>query len=175
MRGRKESSGRLPSDDTHLDLSDVTRVPGTAVYFSSTRVGYPTSFLHNLKHNKVAHEQTVFMTVEFDEVPRVLDEERIELQRRPQGVYRLIAHFGYREDPDIMRVFKLARRKGLEIELDDTSFFTSKPVIVSVSKRGIFGWRRSLFGWMMQNSPSVADYFGLPPNRVIELGSQVGV
>jgi len=59
--------------------------------------------------------------------------------------------------------------------LDDTSFFTSKPVIVSVSKRGIFGWRRSLFGWMMQNSPSVADYFGLPPNRVIELGSQVGV
>jgi len=175
MRARKEAGTNLAVDDVNLDLSDVVRVPGTAVFFSSTQTGYPTSFLHNLKHNKVVHEQTVFLTVEFDEVPRVPDEERIELQRRPQGVYRLIAHFGFREDPDIVRVLKLARRKGLEIELGDTSFFTSKPVIVSVSKRGIFGWRRSLFGWMMQNSPSVADYFGLPPNRVIELGSQVGV
>jgi KUP system potassium uptake protein len=117
----------------------------------------------------------VFLTVQFDDVPRVLDEERIELQRRPQGIFRLVVHFGYREEADITRVLKLARRKGLEIDLDDTSFFTSKPVIVSVSRRGLFGWRRSLFGWMMQNSPSVADYFGLPPNRVIELGSQVAI
>ena len=83
--------------------------------------------------------------------------------------------FGYREDPDITRILKLARRKGLDIDPAQTSFFTSKPVIVSVSRRGVFGWRRSLFGWMMQNSPSVANYFGLPPNRVIELGSQVAV
>lgn len=175
MRARKESVGGAADVDIDLDLSDVTRVPGSAVFFSSASSGYPGSFLHNLKHNKVAHEQTVFLTVQFDDVPRVLDDERIELQKRPQGVYRLTAHFGYREDPDITRILKLARRKGLEIDPSLTSFFTSKPVIVSVSRRGLFGWRRSLFGWMMQNSPSVANYFGLPPNRVIELGSQVAV
>ena len=175
MRARKEASPRVASDDLDLDLSDITRVPGVAVFFSSTRTGYPASFLHNLKHNKVVHEQTVFMSIEFDDVPRVLDDDRIELQRREGGIYRLVGHFGYREDPDIRRLLKLARRKGLEIDLDDTSYFTSKPVIVSVSRRGVFGWRRSLFGWMMQNSPTAASYFRLPPNRVIELGSQVAV
>ncbi|MEI7444887.1 MAG: potassium transporter Kup [Burkholderiales bacterium] len=175
MRGRKEALPRVARDELNLDLSDIPRVPGAAVFFSSTRVGYPGSFLHNLKHNKVVHEQTVFMTVEFDDTPRVTDDERIELQRGNSGVMRLVAHFGFREDPDIRRALKLARRKGLELDLDDTSFFTSKPVIVSVSKRGLFGWRRSLFGWMMQNSPSAANYFRLPPNRVIELGSQVAI
>ncbi len=176
MRAKKDVRPRVAvDDDLNLDLSDIHRVPGAAVFFSSTRRGYPGSFLHNLKHNKIVHEQTVFLTVEFDDVPRVLDEERIEVQRGASGVVRLIAHFGFREDPDITRVLKLARRKGLELDIDDTSFFTSKPVIVSVSRRGPFGWRRSLFGWMLQNSPSVANYFGLPPNRVIELGAQVAV
>ena len=175
MRSRKDALPRVARDELNLDLSDIPRVPGAAVFFSSSRFGYPGSFLHNLKHNKVVHEQTVFMTVEFDDTPRVLDDERVELQRGNSGVLRLVAHFGFREDPDIARALKLARRKGLELEIEDTSFFTSKPVIVSVSRRGVFGWRRSLFGWMMQNSPSAANYFRLPPNRVIELGSQVAV
>ncbi|MFN7642659.1 MAG: potassium transporter Kup [Burkholderiales bacterium] len=175
MRSRKDALPRVARDELNLDLSDIPRVPGAAVFFSSSRFGYPGSFLHNLKHNKVVHEQTVFMTVEFDDTPRVPDDERVELQRGNSGVLRLVAHFGFREDPDIGRALKLARRKGLELDLEDTSFFTSKPVIVSVSRRGVFGWRRSLFGWMMQNSPSAANYFRLPPNRVIELGSQVAV
>jgi KUP system potassium uptake protein len=175
MRARKDAIPRVMREEMSLDLSDIPRVPGTAVFFSSSRQGYPGSFLHNLKHNKVVHEQTVFMTVEFDDVPRVLDDERIELQRGASGVVRLIAHFGFREDPDIARALRLAHRKGLHVDPDETSFFTSKPVIVSVSRRGPFGWRRSLFGWLMQNSPSAANYFRLPPNRVIELGSQVAI
>jgi len=175
MRSRKDALPRVARDELNLDLSDIPRVPGAAVFFSSSRFGYPGSFLHNLKHNKVVHEQTVFMTVEFDDTPRVPDDERVELQRGNSGVLRLVAHFGFREDPDIARALKLARRKGLELDIEETSFFTSKPVIVSVSRRGVFGWRRSLFGWMMQNSPSSANYFRLPPNRVIELGSQVAV
>jgi KUP system potassium uptake protein len=175
MRARKDALPRVAGDELNLDLSDIPRVPGAAVFFSSSRAGYPGSFLHNLKHNKIVHEQTVFLTVEFDDVPRVPDAERVELQLGASGVRRLVAHFGYREDPDIGRVLKLARRKGLDLVLEETSFFTSKPVIVSVSRRGVFGWRRSLFGWMMQNSPSAASYFRLPPNRVIELGSQVAV
>jgi KUP system potassium uptake protein len=175
MRAKKESRPNRTRAAHDMDLSMLPRVPGTAVFFSSTRTGYPASFLHNLKHNKVMHEQTVFLTIQFDDIPRVADEERIQLQRVRDDVIRLVAHFGYREDPDVLRALKLARRKGLEVDPDQASFFTSKPVVVSVSRRGPFGWRRSLFGWMLQNSPSVASYFGLPPGRVIELGSQVGI
>jgi KUP system potassium uptake protein len=97
------------------------------------------------------------------------------LRRSSHGVVYLTAHFGFREDPDVSTVFRLARRRGLDVDLGQTSFFTSKPTLVSVSRRGIMGWRRSMFGWMLQNSPSVADYFRLPPNRVVEMGTQIAI
>ncbi|HVL59729.1 MAG TPA: KUP/HAK/KT family potassium transporter, partial [Burkholderiaceae bacterium] len=173
LRAKKELLPRTADDGMSLDLAAVARVPGAAVFLSSSPGGYPTSFLHNLKHNKVMHEKTVFMTVSFDDVPRVLPDERVELQRRTDGIVRLTVHFGFREDPDIRQVLLLARRKGLELDVEQTSFFTSKPVLVSVTRRGAFGWRRTLFGWMLQNSPSVAGYLRLPPNRVVELGTRV--
>ncbi|HLS55395.1 MAG TPA: potassium transporter Kup [Zeimonas sp.] len=175
MRARKDASPKASLDGLTLDLSDASRVPGAAVFFSSSRGGCPSSFLRNLKHNKVVHEQTVFLTVEFDDVPRVPDDERIEVMRGSNGIVRVIAHFGYRENPDIDLVLRLAGRKGVVCTIDETSFFTSKPTLVSVTRRGVFGWRRSLFGWMLQNSTSVAKYFNLPPNRVVELGTQVGI
>lgn len=175
MRARKSAETRKVDDGLELDLSDVPRVPGTAIFFSSTSSGCPSAFLHNLKHNKVVHESTIFLTVDFVEVPRVAESDRVEVIRGRNGLVRILAHFGFREDPRIDEIVRLANRKGLQIDLDETSFFTSKPTIVSVSRRGLFGWRRSLFGWMLQNSPSVANYFGLPPNRVIELGAQVGI
>ena len=175
LRAKKEASADDLEDGLTLPLDGVPRVPGHAVFFSSGRSGCPGAFLHNLKHNHVVHETTVFLTVEFDDVPRVLDDERVEIQRGANGIARVIAHFGFREDPDIELVLRLAARKGLSLQVQSTSFFTSKPTVVSVSRRGIFGWRRSLFGWMLQNSASVASYFNLPPNRVVELGAQVGI
>jgi KUP system potassium uptake protein len=145
------------------------------VFFSSSAGGCPSSFLHNLKHNKVVHEQTVFVTVQFEDVPRVLDDERIQVMRGANGIVRIIAQFGYRESPDVALLLRLAARKDVVCAIDDTSFFTSKPTLVSVSRRGVFGWRRSLFGWMLQNSTSVASYLHLPPNRVVELGTQVAI
>jgi KUP system potassium uptake protein len=115
------------------------------------------------------------LVMNLEEEPRVDDDERVEVRRGLNGMVRLTAHFGFREDPDIRTILRLAARKGVELELESTSFFTSKPTVVSVSPRGLFGWRRSLFGWMLQNSVSVARYFDLPPNRIIELGSQVGI
>ncbi len=175
LRAKKEAGAHAEIDGLSLPLDDVPRVPGNALFFSSSVGGCPGAFLHNLKHNHVVHETTVFLTVSFDDVPRVLDDERIEIQRGANGIARIIAHFGFREDPDIPLVLRLASRKGLSLELETTSFFTSKPTVVSVSRRGLFGWRRSLFGWMLQNSASVASYFNLPPNRVVELGAQVGI
>ena len=175
MRAKKDVNPRTALDGLTLDLADVPRVPGTAVFFSSSPTGCPSAFLHNLKHNKIVHERTVFLTVEFDDLPRVRDDERIQVMRGSNGIVRVIAHFGYREDPDIDRVLRLAMRKEVVCLPEETSFFTSKPTLISQSRRGIFGWRRSLFGWMIQNSTSVANYFGLPPNRVVELGTQVTI
>ena len=135
----------------------------------------PSAFLHNLKHNKVVHDQTAFLTVLFTDEPRIDDKERVEVQKGENGIYSIVARVGYREDPDISLILKLAAERGIEFEMDDTSFFTSKPTVVSVDKSGWFGWRKSLFGWMLQSSTSVASYFKLPPNRVVELGAQLGI
>ncbi|NLD68468.1 MAG: potassium transporter Kup [Limnobacter sp.] len=175
MRSRKDSGPKAALDGLSIDLSGIQRVPGSAIFFASSRGGCPSSFLHNLKHNGVVHETTIFLTVEFDDVPNVPDDERVQLMRGANGIMRLIVHVGFRENPDIVGILRLAARKGLVCAVDETSYFTSKPTIVSVSRRGPFGWRRSLFGWMVRNSASVADYFKLPANRVIELGTQVAV
>ncbi len=175
MRARKEAAPNAVRDGLSLDLAEVPRVPGAAVFFSSSAGGCPSAFLHNLKHNRIVHEQTVFLTVQFDEAPRVPDDDRIEVMRGANGIVRITAHFGYREQPDVDRVLRLAARKGVACPVGQTSFFTSKPTLVSVSRRGLFGWRRSLFGWMLQNSTSVANYFELPPDRVVELGTQVAI
>jgi len=175
MRAKKQAAPKAALDGLTIDLSGVTRVPGTAIFFSSSHSGCPSSFMHNLKHNNVVHDTTIFLTVEFEEMPQVPETERVQLMRGANGIIRLSAHFGYREDPDIHRILRQAARKGLVCSVEETSFFTSKPTLVSVSRRGPFGWRRSLFGWMLQNSTSVANYFKLPPNRVIELGTQVAI
>ncbi|HEY5632580.1 MAG TPA: KUP/HAK/KT family potassium transporter [Burkholderiaceae bacterium] len=175
MRAKKDALERGVGDGLQLNLDDAPRVEGAAVFFSSSRGGCPSSFLHNLKHNRVVHETTVFLTVVFDDVPFIADNERIELQRGANGLMRLTAHFGYREDPDIRKILKLAAFKELDLDVETTSFFTSKPTVVSVSPRGLLGWRRSVFGWMLANSVSVARYFNLPENRVIELGTRVGI
>jgi KUP system potassium uptake protein len=173
LRIKKDLGPKAAIDGLALNLDDVPRVPGTAVFFSSTAAGCPSSFLHNLKHNKIVHEQTCFLTVDFVELPRLIDEERLTLTRGKNGIYRLVASFGYREDPDIGLILRLARERGLEIQEEFASFFTSKPVIVPGSDHSSLNLHRRFFGWMLQNSPSVASYMGLPPNRVIELGAQV--
>jgi KUP system potassium uptake protein len=103
------------------------------------------------------------------------DSERLDIERVDAGTWRLVARFGFREDPNIDRILALAGVRGLKIDPETTSFFTSKADVVSVSKPRGLGLRRKLFVWMLQNSPNVADYLSLPPHRVVELRTQVGV
>ena len=173
LRVRKDLGPKSMIDGLTLNLDDAVRVPGTAVFFSSTAFGCPSSFLHNLKHNKVVHEQTYFVTVVFVEVPRLHDDERLTLVRGENGICRMLARFGYREDPDINLILQLAREQGLQVQEEYASFFTSKPHIVAAAGRASIGLQRRFFGWMLQNSPTVASYMRLPPNRVIEIGAQV--
>ena len=155
-------------------LSSVTRVPGTAVFFSSNTQAVPTTLLHNLKHNKVMHERVIFLTMTTEDVPQVDDDERIEVDMLvPQSVYQVIVRYGFMEDPDAMHVLKLLGLRGLRFEIDETTFFLGKSTIARAEHRGLFTWRREVFRWMQRNAPSAAAYFNLPPDRVIELGTQL--
>jgi KUP system potassium uptake protein len=175
LQARRAVQPEARADIVRVGLSAAVRVPRTGVFFSSRRTGYPSAFLHNLKHNMVVHEKTVFVCIEFANVPYIDDDERLDMERIDESKWRVIAQFGFREDPDVAKIIRLAALRGLRIDADTASFFTSKGELVSVTQPRGFGLRRRLFAWMLQNSPTVADYLRLPPDRVVELRTQVAV
>ena len=165
---------RILSEKTRK--TEVPRVPGTAIFFTAERDSVPTTLLHNLKHNKVLHERLVFLTIVTEEVPRLPDEERTEIDVLERGrCYKVALHYGFREEPDIPHALKLLAQRGLAFDIEDTTFFLGKTMIARAEKRGLFTWRRELFRWMQKNAPTAAEYFRLPPARVIELGTQISV
>jgi KUP system potassium uptake protein len=176
LQARKQVQPEARPETIRVGLDAAVKVPRTGVFFSSRRAGYPSAFLHNLKHNMVLHERCVFVSIEFVDAPYVDDSERLDIERSEGGLWRVNAKFGFREDPSIDRILELAAKRGLHIDAQSASFFTSKAEIVSITKpRRFFGWRRRLFMWMLQNSPTIADYLSLPPERVVELRTQVAV
>jgi KUP system potassium uptake protein len=175
IQARKRSRPEAREYNVQSALSGAVKIPLTGIFFSASRTGYPSAFLHNLKHNMVIHERTLFMTVDFVDTPYVDDDERLDIEKLEGGFWRVNAVFGFREDPDIATILKLLGRRGIRIDVDQASFFTSKAALVSVTKPRYFGIRRKLFAWMLQNSATVADYLRLPPHRVVELGTQVAV
>jgi KUP system potassium uptake protein len=155
-------------------LGSVTRVPGTAVFFSANTQVAPTTLLHNLKHNKVMHERVVFLSITTEDVPTVDDVERIDVEVLvPQSIYQVIVRYGFMENPDTMHVLKLLGQRGLRFELAETTFFLGKTTIARAERPGLFTWRREVFRWMQRNTPSAVEYFKLPPDRVVELGTQI--
>ena len=169
-----EAGKHVPLKGFCEHLESVTRVPGTAVFFSANTQVVPTTLLHNLKHNKVMHERVIFLTMTTEDVPKVEDEERIEVEMLvPQSVYQVVVRYGFMEDPDAMHVLKLLGQRGLRFEIEETTFFLGKSTIARAEHRGLFTWRREVFRWMQRNAPSAAEYFKLPPDRVIELGTQL--
>ncbi len=155
-------------------LGEVAVVPGTAVFLSADPDTVPTTLLHNLKHNKVLHERIVFFTITTADVPKVTDAERTEVRPIvPKRVYQATVRYGFMEDPDATRALALLARHGLRFERNETTFFLGKSTIPRAERPGLFTWRRELFRWMQRNSPSAVEYFRLPPDRVIELGTQL--
>ena len=157
-------------------MGSVTRVPGTAVFFSADARAVPVTLMHNLKHNKVLHERVFLITVTTEDVPRVDEQECLEINMLvPQSVYQVIVHCGFMENPDTLRVLRLLAQRGLKVEVEETTFFLGKSTIARAERKGLFSWRRDLFRWMQRNAPPAAEYFNLPPDRVVELGTQVAL
>ena len=151
------------------------RVPGTAVFMVANPDAVPRSLLHNLKHNKVLHERVVFVTVAIEDVPWVPFEERVAVERLKHGCWRVQIRFGFKNRTNVPQALALCAIHGLDIDMMDTSFFLSRETIISTPGTGMAQWRERLFAAMARNAGSVVEYFNLPSNRVIELGTQVEI
>jgi KUP system potassium uptake protein len=170
----RERTMQIPMQGFFEHLGEVSRVPGTAIYFSGAADSVPTTLLHVLKHFKVLHERIIFLTIATEDVPRIPDSERTEVRVLvPKQRYQVVLRYGFMENPDIPEAMRLLGRHGLTFEMADTTFFLGKPTIAKAVRPGLFTWRRELFRAMQRNASGAAEFFGLPPDRVVELGTRV--
>jgi KUP system potassium uptake protein len=153
----------------------ATRVPGTAVFMTSTSEGVPHALLHNLKHNKVLHERIILLTVKIMDVPYHPDDGRCYLEDLDQGFHRMVLKYGFMQEPDVPAALARIHQCGADFRMMDTSFFLSRQTLLASERPGMMIWREKLFAWMLRNAESAMEFFRLPTNRVVELGSQVEI
>jgi KUP system potassium uptake protein len=160
-----------------LFVGPPQRVPGTAIFLTATPEATPHALLHNLGHNKVLHERVVFLTAEVTDEPWVPIEERVRVKELGNGCWRMNVRFGFMNEPDVASALEQAKPIGLEFDMMTTSFFLSRETVVPVTGKegGMTLWREKLFAMMARNAGNAADYFKLPTNRVIELGTKVEI
>jgi KUP system potassium uptake protein len=155
--------------------SSATRVPGTAVFMTTASDGVPHALLHNLKHNKVLHERVLLLTVKIEDVPYVEEEKTFHLQELGQGFYRLILRYGFMQETNVPSALARVDSCGPQFKMMETSFFLARQTLIASPRPGMMMWREKLFAWMLRNAESAMEFFSLPPNRVVELGSQVEI
>jgi KUP system potassium uptake protein len=180
-RGRKLMQQNMAEGTIPMEVfaksahSSAARVPGTAVFMTSTGSGVPSALLHNIKHNKVLHERVIILTVAIQDVPYVETGERIAVKDMGKGFYKMTLRYGFLEETDIPDALKQVTMCGEPFEMMKTSFFLSRQTLITSSKPGMAIWREKLFAWMLRNAASAMEFFRLPSNRVVELGSQVEI
>ena len=181
-KGRQLMLNRMREASMPVDIfvksaaNSATRVPGTAVFMTTSENGVPHSLLHNLKHNKVLHERVMLLTVRIEDVPWVDEENRFEMTDLGRGFYRLVIRFGFMQESNVPAALQRVESCGPQFKMMDTSFFLARQTLITTTRSpGMAIWRERLFAWMLRNAESAMEFFKLPPNRVVELGSQVEI
>jgi len=156
-------------------VAPPVRVEGTAVFLTSDTGTVPNALLHNLKHNKVLHEQNLFVTVRSHEVPWIGLHKRIEVEPLGHDCWQVIIHYGFKNDPDVPKALALMRGRGCELDPMTTSYFLSRDLVVPTIGSGMAPWREKIFAQMHHNAGAAAEFLNLPNNAVIELGSKIEI
>ena len=155
--------------------NSAARVPGTAIFMASSADGVPSALLHNIKHNKVLHERVVILTVLIEDIPAVRAEKRVEMTNLGQGFYRMVLRYGFMEETDVPAALRGTDMCGGTFDMMQTSFFLSRQTLLPAANPAMAVWREKLFAWMLRNAATAMEFFRLPTNRVVELGSQVEI
>jgi KUP system potassium uptake protein len=180
-RGRKLMIARMAEASMPIKIfissaaTSAARVHGTAVFMTSSVDGVPHALLHNLKHNKVLHDRVILLTIKIADVPYVDIEKRCKMDDLGQGFHRLILKYGFMEEPNVPAALADVTNCGAAFKMMDTSFFLARQTLLPSSRPGMAIWREHLFSWMLRNAESAMEFFRLPTNRVVELGSQVEI
>jgi KUP system potassium uptake protein len=179
-RGRHLLQEQLTGGTLPLDafLADVERrrpprVPGTAVFMTSGSDGAPVVLLHHLKHNKVLHEQVVLLSVRTADVPDVDEEETLEVTALGQGFFRVVATYGFMETPNVPEIMRFLSTRGVRARPMETSYYLGRERLILTGKSRMARWRKQVFVFMSRNARSATEFFNIPPNRVVELGTQI--
>jgi KUP system potassium uptake protein len=172
---RSLEGASLPLDYFLARLLDnqPIRVPGTAVFMTSTMGVTPPILLHHYKHNKVLHERVILLTIVTEGVPEVSKRDRVNVKELGHGFFELIAHYGFMQTPNVPNVLRRAGDQGLAVEPDTVSYFLGRETILTTGRTSMAKWRKSLFVYLARNARPANAFFRIPPNRVIELGAQV--
>jgi KUP system potassium uptake protein len=165
----------LPSFLAAVFVSPPVRVHGTAVFLTAEPGTVPNAMLHNLKHNKVLHEQNLFVTVRNHEVPWIGLSKRVAIESLGRDCWQVVLHYGFKNDPDIPGALEQIRNRGCVIEAMTTSYFLSRDTVIPTIGSGMAAWREKLFAQMHHNASAAADFLHLPNNSVVELGSKIEI
>jgi KUP system potassium uptake protein len=167
--------GMLPIDMLLADIKSrkTVRVPGVAVFMTREPQGAPVVLLHHLKHNKVLHEKVVLLSVLSEEVPEIPDDHRITVEELGEGFFRIRARYGFMESTKVPQILEHARSAGLEAKPLETTYYLGREQLIPSGNTPLARWRKKLFVFMSRNSRSATAFYGIPPNRVVELGAQI--
>jgi KUP system potassium uptake protein len=181
-QGRQLLLGKIHDDDPRMDLfiqnlaaSDIPRVERTAVYLNASSETVPQALLHNLKHNQVLHQTNLIITVAYADIPTVAANARYSVQALGAGFWQIKLHYCFMQTPDIPKALGQCDIPDYVFDPFTTSYFVSRETIISGHGGAMAKWRDDLFSVMSRNSGSVVDYFNIPSNSVIELGSRVHI
>ncbi|MCO5087293.1 MAG: KUP/HAK/KT family potassium transporter, partial [Methylobacteriaceae bacterium] len=158
-----------------LDKSKPTRVPGTAIFLTSTPDVAPAALMHNLKHNKVLHERNVLMSVKTVDRPRVSEENRFEIDNVSDDFLRVTLYFGFMESPRVPLALARLRKAGHKFDIMTTSFFLGRRSLKASPTSGMPLWQDKLFIGLSKQAAAATDFFSIPSDRVVELGAQVTI
>ncbi len=172
---RRLTARAVPLEDFLLLVERMrpARVPGTAVFMTAQPHGTPPALAHNLKHNKVLHAHVVTLLVRTQPVPHVPPDRRVSVRSLKHGVWDVVVHYGFMEDPDVPEALATARRHGVDIDPEDITYFLGRETLIVTDAPGMGSWREKLFVLMARNAVRATTFFRLPPERVVELGVQV--
>lgn len=174
-RATKKSEAEIDWLVRHLESKPPHRVPGTAVFLTGDPYSAPTSLMHNLKHNRVLHERNILLTIKTEDTPRVPRHERIQTERISDSFIRVIAHYGFMETPSVPKIFEHCRRKDLNVDFPATSFFLSRRSLKPTTRTPMPRWQEQLFIQLARQAEDATEYFQIPPDRVVEVGTQIQV
>lgn len=178
--GRRQLTENLKSKTFPLDLflgdisaSKPVRVSGTSVFLTGNPEGVPTILLHHIKHNKVLHERVILLSILTEDIPRVPENEKVSVTPLGEGFYRIVAHYGFMETPNISELFRSGEVGELNVKFAVTTFYLGRETLIATGKTRMARWRIKLFSFMSRNALDATAFFGIPPGRVVELGMQV--